>query len=408
MYYRQPKYYDDFKCIGGGCKYSCCCGWVINWSQEEIDKILSAPNISEELKNLMGKFEPSINDKDKLMIELGEGGRCPFLTEENLCRIQKELGAEYLSVTCTDYPRIFRMSYNSDIDKYDFLYRACRMSCPEIAKRIITDKDCMKLVNVQIKKAETIHSLFTRDDMAKRPECAYRTEIFEFFYDLISDKRYSVETAIINGAIAAQILSEVIKNKEYDYIPQALKELHSGFIKGGIFGDIEKAKPDYIMKFGFLTKLMGVLDNSNVIGLLRAPDGKLDLTLYRVGEHNLKVVFKNDDFWLRNLALNLLFEVKVPFTDENFDIFESYRLFVAIFGCFKLNAIATVTRGDTTIKLKVANLSEAEFNSIDGIWGFAAVMSRRMLQNSDVMTAMNTLLEKAKFNSAASLAALIK
>lgn len=408
MYFRQPEYYNDFHCIGSSCQYTCCCGWVINWSQEEIDKVKNSPDCSDELREMMNLFEQSSNNSEMKMIKLNEEDRCPFLTDENLCRIQKELGAEYLSETCKNYPRLLRLGYSLKLKDFSNCYRSCHMSCPEISKRIVTDKNAMRLVNIPNKQVIMIHSVIKKDDIEKRPECAYRSDIFEFFYDLISDKRYSVETAVINGAIAAQILSEVIKEKNYNFIPQALKELHDGFIKGGMFSDIEKIKPDYIMKFGFLTQLFNHIDKLNITGMLRDRDGKLDIRQYKIAEANLNAVFNNEDYWLRNIALNLLFELKIPFYSEDYGIFESYRLLVTALGCYKLNAIACFGHGDTTISIKNEKGVGAAFNSIDGVWGFGSVISRRICQNRDVVELINTVLENTKMNTPAALAVLIK
>lgn len=111
MFYRQPAYFRDFRCIGGTCQNSCCIGWVIDWRTEEIDKVKNAPGCSEELRALCeSKFEPN---GDKYMVKLNEDGRCPFLTEDNFCRIQRELGAECLSDTCSIYPRHYIVTDNA-------------------------------------------------------------------------------------------------------------------------------------------------------------------------------------------------------------------------------------------------------------------------------------------------------
>ena len=53
MYYKQPKYYSGFQCIGEKCPSNCCYGWDIFWSKTEIDRLLNAENISPELRGLV-------------------------------------------------------------------------------------------------------------------------------------------------------------------------------------------------------------------------------------------------------------------------------------------------------------------------------------------------------------------
>lgn len=96
MYFRQPRYFTDFRCVGGTCTNSCCIGWKIFWTQDEIDKVKNDPNCSEELRALMeNSFHPSSDgEKNKYSMTLEEKtNRCPFLTEDNFCKIQRELGA---------------------------------------------------------------------------------------------------------------------------------------------------------------------------------------------------------------------------------------------------------------------------------------------------------------------------
>lgn len=411
MYFRQPEYYSSFKCVGGECKYTCCAGWVIQWTREEIDKVKNAPACSEKLRTLMEEcFQTSPVNEKNFMVTLGEKRRCPMLTDDNLCLIQKELGAEYLSNTCTSYPRVYRAALSANSKTFPYIYRFCNMSCPEVARRIITDKNAMNLVNVSANKNILLKNV--RNDNEKRcgenPEYLYRTEIFEFFYGLISDKRYSVEAAIINGAIAAQIIKEIIEEKKYSEIPQVLNELHDGFIKGNMFRDIENIEPDYVMKIVLLSKIVNAIDRNNVINLLKNPEGKFELSLYKDGEAALSRMFGGDDYWLRNIALNLLMELSVPFYSDKFDVFDTYSLFLAAFAGIKLNAIACSCRGDVNIDATQSDGFGACFTSKEGIWGFASVVSRSFCQTTSKAESIVNVLKKLNFTTPRSLAVLIK
>jgi lysine-N-methylase len=133
--------------------------------------------------------------------------RCPFLTEENLCQIQRELGEEYLSYTCSVYPREF-------IVNKDFVSRTCSASCYAVMETLCSDESCMNLVKTEI-KLKTEEEKATKkvkmpgyvdkdEDIEKYPKLKYRPQLFEFFYELLSDKRISLESAIIMGALCAQ------------------------------------------------------------------------------------------------------------------------------------------------------------------------------------------------------------
>ncbi len=410
MYYRQPEYYGDFHCIGGSCKFTCCAGWNITWSEEEINKVKDAPGCSEELRALIDSSFEKRGDAVMYSVILGEGRRCPFHTEENLCRIQKELGAEYLSHTCSSYPRKFCQILDSRSGEPIYFYRSCALSCPEVAKRLVLDKKAMNLVNVPVKQNTVIRGVITDGDRVKegRTEYYFRGELFEMFYGLISDKKYPLETSIVYGVLAAGLLTTMIEEKDYGSIQQATKEMLSGPMKNMLLRQNEAIKPNYAMKVGFLGRVMEDIVRDSMFVALKNEDGQIDLTRYLKGEQALKEMFGEDEYWLRNIALNLLFEFSIPFYSDKYTILESYSLFLIAFACFKLNAIASASRSEGKINLILSKDYNAQFDKMDGIWGFASVISRSLCQSVGDAEKLIKLLEEANLISPAKLAMLIK
>ena len=95
-----PDYYEQFQCLAGACPHSCCEKWEVV--------------IDEDHACWYRQVEGTLGDK--LRAALGcdaqgdhcfplNGGRCPFLDEENLCEIHRRLGEEATSVTCQEHPR---------------------------------------------------------------------------------------------------------------------------------------------------------------------------------------------------------------------------------------------------------------------------------------------------------------
>ena len=336
MYFRQPQYFKNFYCIGDKCGDNCCYGWRINWTKEELDKLKNAPNCSDELKELIEKsFAPSQTTEGEYDIVFNSFGKCPCVTEEGLCRIQKELGAEYLSNTCMIYPRHYYLAGET-------MYRHCNMSCREAFRLMISDEKAMDLVNIPIKQKLSIKGVFMHDSdkIAARPELGYSGDLFEFFYEIIGDKKRDVETSIILGALAAQKLVQIIDNKEYDLIPEALKSFRQQFHNGAQLKAIENIKPNYRAKLAVPGEFLGHIESRNVMSSLVDSTGKLNIDLYLQGERRLDDTYKDRPYYLRNIALNLLLEFAMPFKFENKTLFENYSLFAASYAIFKLNAIA--------------------------------------------------------------------
>ncbi len=412
MYYRQPEYYGDFKCIGGDCKFTCCAGWLITWSDEEIAKVKNAPECSEELRALLDSSFKKMDGDDKTMnaVKLGEGQRCPFLTEESLCKIQRELGAEYLSHTCSHYPRKFCQIQDPVTGKPTHFYRSCALSCPEVTKRLVFDKKAMNLVNIPVKQDTLLHGVIKDEDRIKagHEEYLYRGEMFELFYNLISDKKYSVEASIAYGVLVAALFKVIVEKKNYGDIPRAINEMGSPAVKKEMLLRNEAIKPNYQMKVDFLGTIMEKIVGSNTFGNLKKEDGTVDIERYKKGEETISKMFGGDEYWLRNIALNLLFEFTIPFYSEKYTILESYSLFLIAFACFKLNAIASVAGDDGKYNLILSKDYNAQFEGMDSVWGFASVISRSLCQSSVNAEKLIDLLKKLNLIAPEKLAALIK
>jgi lysine-N-methylase len=87
-----------------------------------------------ELSFLAGQFvhvtEPAAPDSLYARIDLTPSGFCPFLATDNLCKIQSAFGADYLSATCSTYPRVL-----NSVD--DGLEASLHLSCPEAARQVL-------------------------------------------------------------------------------------------------------------------------------------------------------------------------------------------------------------------------------------------------------------------------------
>ena len=122
-FYKQPKYYSQFRCIGGDCPESCCDGWCVLWTSQEIDNLKSA-DVSAGLKERIDNSFSYTEEHKKYMINLCNDGRCPFHNREtDLCDIQHELGEKALSTVCGTYPRNY--------EAYPFRMGELKLLCPE-------------------------------------------------------------------------------------------------------------------------------------------------------------------------------------------------------------------------------------------------------------------------------------
>ncbi len=403
MYYRQPRYFGDFHCIGNACQDNCCYGWNILWKKKEVDKLKTAENCSVELRALIeNAFVPNEIVEGDYQIKFNEQKRCPLLTEDGWCRIQRELGIEYMSDTCMVYPRKYFFTN-------DAVYCICCSSCREVMRHLINDERSMDLINIPVKKSVILSNMLADKptDLAVHPELKYRGELFEFFYELISDKKHGVETNIILGALAAQALTKLVDTGDADSIPEVLKSLRAQTHNGTQLKSIENIRPNYHLRFGFIEKILNEIVGYSTVGTLNDQNGTPSVMLYNTANKNLNEILKEHPFSLRNIALNLLFELFVPLRFKDKTIFENYSLFAVAYACIKLNMIALASNGKGNVNVKLSG-KEIHYEGEDKFVGLNAVICRGLCQNEKKQESILKLLVEYKFTSPAYLALLVK
>ena len=100
MLVRVPEYFDRFQCLAGACPHSCCTQWEVVLDEDSVARYNAVEGpLGEKLRAAM-----TTDEEGDVCFALC-GGRCPFLDEENLCEIHRQLGQEATSVTCREHPR---------------------------------------------------------------------------------------------------------------------------------------------------------------------------------------------------------------------------------------------------------------------------------------------------------------
>ena len=123
----KPRYVDDFKCDGSKCGARCCRNaWSIYVDAKTYEKY-SALGIARHLRR----------SGEQWLIAPNAENCCPFLGADNLCRIQKVHGENYLSQVCAGYPRIITRLGN-------FLELALSPTCPVAAEMFLLVEEPLK------------------------------------------------------------------------------------------------------------------------------------------------------------------------------------------------------------------------------------------------------------------------
>ena len=121
-------FFQNFHCIAGDCKHSCCIGWEIDIDEDTLD----------DYRQIGGAFgrrlSANIEWTDTPHFKLTKDERCPFLNQQNLCDIILNLGEESLCQICTDHPR-FRSFFSARTET------GLGLCCEAAAKQVLGFKE---------------------------------------------------------------------------------------------------------------------------------------------------------------------------------------------------------------------------------------------------------------------------
>lgn len=129
-----PDYYPQFHCIADRCRHSCCIGWEIDVDGETL---ASYRAIEGEMGERLQREIDCCGETPHFI--LGEGERCPFLNEKNLCDLILYGGEEMLCQICTDHPR-YRSFFSGRTEL------GIGLCCEEAARIILEKKDAVTLL----------------------------------------------------------------------------------------------------------------------------------------------------------------------------------------------------------------------------------------------------------------------
>ena len=141
----EATYVEKFKCDGKACDAQCCRKWAIDIDDKTMSKykhIKPAANAKEIVKHI--KKKKMLGKNPKNIVQLTKDRTCPFLGEDLLCKIQKTYGADYLSLTCSTYPR-HHMKISDDL-----MLRSLSLTCPVACHLVLNHERPIKFHAIDI------------------------------------------------------------------------------------------------------------------------------------------------------------------------------------------------------------------------------------------------------------------
>lgn len=171
-------YYDRFTCIADKCSITCCQEWKIavdNTTFKKWKKLSLSENNVDKLNHYV------INKDGGKVIGLNKEKKCPFLNEEELCKLVIKYGDGALSKTCASFPR----EIHEFEDRTEYSLVSC---CPEVVDilnnisnvELVGISDIQKFSNVLSETTFIIRDIFI--NIVKHKELSVTMGLKVLFY----------------------------------------------------------------------------------------------------------------------------------------------------------------------------------------------------------------------------------
>lgn len=202
---------------------SCCRGWTIGIDKKTHQKYVlsSHADIAAIAKeNLIPQRKGKSNYS---RVRLNEKGDCPFIDENKLCMVHRDLGEEALSHTCSTYPR-------NSTRYQDETRHTMTLSCPEVVRRVLFDPDAMLL-----QEQDELVARYKTNLIGQRQSVSQTQQVIHLFaWNLIQSPSRNIEEnlmALAQFILCLQHVNFDLHNKfpEVENFYEALRnELQSG------------------------------------------------------------------------------------------------------------------------------------------------------------------------------------
>jgi len=234
----QPRYGSAFHCIGSECEDCCCHGMSVLVDKKTYESYQAFPE--EKLGSLVKQYV-SINmtgatDSLYARISPNSDNRCPFLSVERLCGVQKEYGSELLSATCSTYPRALnRVENELEVSLY--------LSCPQAARQVLLDANSTDRTGGASSghfRTDQFSRLATTDNGSIHKPIRYFREVRELVVAVIQDRRRPLWQRLFLLGLLCQRPDEIASAEQDDAMPEILRSYREIVATGALRDEMEK------------------------------------------------------------------------------------------------------------------------------------------------------------------------
>lgn len=340
-----PEYMSQFQCIGSACEDTCCAGWRVTVDKNTFKKYRSIkqPEIKSFLKENVTRNRASSSDEFYAKLKMDDAENCMLLDEDRLCKIQKELGPEFLSNTCAVYPRNFNV-----VD--GVIEKTAALSCPEVARLVLLNEQGI----------EFIQDVELQDTKGYIQRSAMTTEQRELFWDLriftiktLQNRTTSIENRVIVLGLFLKKFEELDFINRREKMLDLMQEFEKNLVDKNFIASINQLQANILFQINLCISLYDyrkttpinskryaecveeMIEGLGVNG--QHSDAEVIKNYKDAYEMNYKPFFEKREYILENYIVNYVFMNLFPFNKQT--VTDSFTMLIINYSMIKLHLI---------------------------------------------------------------------
>lgn len=409
----RPAYYYDFACAGSDCRLTCCQNWTINVDRKDylaLKKLKCSPELTKKMNHAVKRIRKNPSESLYATFDLRENGFCPILNENGLCSLQLEQGYTVLPFVCKDFPRRKRYYFTG------YLEHSLSPACEAVLEHLwnltegvefrITVLPESKIRNLEADNASSL--------------IKYAKDIQDICISILQDRRLPLPQRIILMGAKLQELT-----KENADIPAWISKIRTLLADTEAIMQYRALTPDSRGKMIYINNnihtLFTILENSSpypqdFINLLKAlhsqsentDDDNLsfDLSKYSEAEAAFNDIFGDREYFFENLAVTILFHMKIPALVSLEEMWKSYVGFCSLYSFLRFVSVLS-TKAQLTLSTKNSRFEAPEPGSRDALFHALVIASRILIHSETRSEKLRDEFFKNESSSLAHMAILV-
>lgn len=340
-----PEYMKEFQCIGSACEDTCCAGWRVLVDKETFKKYRNTkhPEMKVSLKENVKRNRAGNSDEEYAKINMDNSGNCTLLDENRLCKIQTELGPEFLSDTCAIYPRTLNLVEG-------VVEKSATLSCPEVARLVLLKENGIDFIQ-DVEPSDT-RGFVKKNTMSKVQQALF-WDMRIFTIRILQNRRMTIENRLIILGLFLKKFDELGSDKEPARLQLLMQEFELGINDGSLVNSIDQLPTNISFQISLCKSLIehrstGAMNSQRYIECIeeaveglgmdgKAVDEEIIQRYKTAYEENYKPFIEDHEYILENYLVNYIFINLFPFNKQT--VTDSFAMLVINFSMIKLHLI---------------------------------------------------------------------